>query len=312
MHLGCQLWPQNTTWASLRDVARLVDRAGYDSLWTWDHFYAHLGDIEGTNLEAWEVLAAWGAVTERVRIGPLVSSVTYRHPAVIANMAATLDHISGGRAILGLGAGWFAPEHDAYGIALGTPAERSARLAEAVKTIRSLLDEKRTTAHGRYFRLTDALAEPKPVQHRLPILIGGYGQRTVRTAARHADLWHAFGTAEALAPKLDLLRRECGRIGRDPSTITTLAGGWVMIHDDPRAVEDQLARVGRVHGFATRPAYTLSGGVQQVAEQLRAYALAGFDGFIGCFAEPFDVRSIELFATEVRARLGVAMPAARR
>lgn len=311
MHLGCQLWPQNTTWPSLRDAARLVDRSGYDSLWTWDHFYAHLGAIEGANFEAWQVLAGWGAATERVRIGPLVTSVTYRHPAVIANMAATLDHITGGRAILGLGAGWFEPEHDAYGIPLGTPGERLERLAEAVKVVRSLLDAQRTTAHGRFFHLTDALAEPKPLQGRLPILVGGYGPRTVRIAARHADMWHGFGTAEALAPKLGLLRQECARIGRDPRAITTLAGGWVIIRDDPREVEAQLARVARVHGFSSKPAYTLVGGVQEVAEQLRAYARAGFDGFVACFAEPFERRSIELFATEVRA-LVAATPAAAR
>lgn len=133
MHLGIQLWPQNTTWASLRDTARLIDELRYDSLWTWDHFYAHLGDTRGANFEAWQVLAGWGAITEHVRTGPLVSSVTYRHPAVIAKMAATLDHITGGRAVVGIGAGWFEAEHDAYGIRLGSPAERSVRLAEAAK-----------------------------------------------------------------------------------------------------------------------------------------------------------------------------------
>jgi len=307
MHLGCQLWPQNTTWTSLRDVGRLVDRVGYDSLWTWDHFYAHLGDVEGANFEAWQVLAAWGAVTERVRIGPLVSSVTYRHPAVIAKMAATLDHITNGRAILGLGAGWFAAEHDAYGIPLGTPAERSSRLAEAAKAIRSLLDAKRTTMRGRHFALVDALAEPKPLQERLPLLIGGTGERrTLRTAARYADMWHAFGTPEALAPKVAVLREHCARIGRDPREIVTLAGGWVMIRDDPREVDEQLARVAKAHGFQSKPSYTLLGTARQVADRLLDYRRAGFDGFIACFAEPFDTRSIELFATDVRPRLEAA------
>lgn len=227
MHLGIQLWPQNTTWPSLRDVGRLVDDLGYDSLVTWDHFYAHLGDPDGPNLEAWEILAAWGAITKRVRIGALVSSVTYRHPVVIAKLAAALDHITEGRAIAGIGAGWFAMEHDAYGIPLGSPAERSVRLAEAARIIRSLLDQKRTTVKERYFQLTDALAEPKPIQRRLPLLIGGAGERsTLRTAARYADYWHAFGTAEALAPKIGILRQHCADVGRDPKQITTLAGGW--------------------------------------------------------------------------------------
>ena len=307
MHLGVQLWPQNTTWASLRDAGRLIDELRYDSLWTWDHFYAHLGDVEGSNFEAWEILAAWGAVTEHVRIGPLVSGVTYRHPAVIAKMAATLDHITGGRAIAGMGAGWFEAEHAAYGIPLGTPAERSVRLAEAARIVRSLLDNERTTVHGRYYTVTDALAEPKPIQPHLPILIGGAGERsTMRTAARYADMWHAFGTPQDLAPKLDVLRKHCADIGRDPAEILTLAGGWAMVRDDPHEVEQQLARVTERHGFPTKPSYAISGGAEEVAERLLDYQRAGFGGYIACFAEPFDTRTIELLAREVRPRLDAA------
>lgn len=304
MHLGIQLWPQNTTWASLRDTGTLVDELGYDSLWTWDHFYTHLGAIEGPNLECWEVLAAWGAVTARVKIGPLVSSVTYRHPAVIAKMAATLDQITDGRAVAGIGAGWFEAEHTAYGIPLGSPAERSVRLAEAAMIIRSLLDTPRTTFTGRHYAIADALAEPKPVQRRLPLLIGGAGERsTLRTAARYADYWHAFGTPEALAPKLEILRRHCAEVGRDPAEIVALAGGWVVISDDRREIDRQLARVSERHRFESKPSYAIAGSVREVAARLSDYERAGFGGYIACFAEPFDTKTIELLAREVRPSL---------
>src|SRR6266849_3858289 len=136
MHLGINLWPQNTTWQHLREHALLADRLGFDSLWVWDHFYSINGDLHRSNLEGWQLQAAYAAITERVRIGCLVSGVTHRHPAVLANMATTLDNNSGGRAILGIGAAWNALEHTAYGIDLGTPGERSQRFAEAARITR--------------------------------------------------------------------------------------------------------------------------------------------------------------------------------
>ncbi|TMF28084.1 MAG: LLM class flavin-dependent oxidoreductase [Chloroflexi bacterium] len=131
MHLGINLWPQNTTWRNLREHALLVERLGFDSLWVWDHFYSINGDLHRPNLEGWQLQAAYAAITERVRIGCLVSGITHRHPAVLANMATTLDNISGGRAILGIGAAWNALEHNAYGLDLGTPGERSTTCGTA-------------------------------------------------------------------------------------------------------------------------------------------------------------------------------------
>ena len=153
MRLGINLWPQNTTWQALREHALLADRLGFDSLWVWDHFYSINGDLHRPNLEGWQLQAAYAAITKNVRIGCLVSGITHRHPAVLANMATTLDNISGGRAILGIGAAWNALEHNAYGIDLGTPAERSNRFAEATKIIRQLVDGKRVTFSGTYYEL---------------------------------------------------------------------------------------------------------------------------------------------------------------
>lgn len=197
VHLGVQVHPDHTTWPAMREIGLVADRLGYDSLWTWDHFVPLRGDHVGPTFEGWQILAAWGAITERVRIGTLVSGVTYRHPALVAKMAATLDHITNGRAILGIGGAWHEREHRMYGMDFDTPGVRLRKLDEACRLMRSLLDNERTTFHGKYYTITDARAEPKPVQRKLPIMIGGGGERkTLRSTARWADMWHGFGTPE--------------------------------------------------------------------------------------------------------------------
>src|SRR5688572_33095403 len=150
MRIGFQVWPQNTTWPAMREVAELADNIGVESIWTWDHFYALSGEEERPNFEAWQILPAWAAVTQRVRMGALVSGITYRHPAVIANMAATLDHVSNGRLNLGIGAAWNQTEHRAYGIDLGTPGVRPTRFAEPSKIVGGLFAANIATMTGRY------------------------------------------------------------------------------------------------------------------------------------------------------------------
>src|SRR5947199_1590915 len=220
MHLDVNFWPQNTTWQTLREQALLADRLDFDTLWVWDHFYSIAGDLHRPNLEGWQLQAAYAAITKNVRIGCLVSGITHRHPAVLANMATTLDNISHGRAILGIGAAWNALEHNAYGIDLGTPAERSNRFAEATKIVRQLVDGKRVTFSGTYYELVNAEVLVRPVQERLPIMIGGGGeQKTLRTTARYADMWHGYGPPETMARKIEILRQHCSDAGRDPSQI---------------------------------------------------------------------------------------------
>ena len=222
-----------------------------------------------------------------MRIGCLVSGITHRHPAVLANMATALDNISGGRAILGIGAAWNALEHNAYGLDLGTPGERSTRFAEAAKIIRKLVDGERVTQSGRYYDLTNAEVLVRPVQKRLPILIGGGGeQRTLRTTARYADMWHGFGTTEQIAHKLAVLGKHCVEVGRDRNEIMPFAGKWVVIREDPAEAQRVRER-----------------GPEQIAQSIAAYWKIGVKGFIVAFAEPFDVESIERLATEVRPRL---------
>jgi len=301
--LGVSLWPQNTSWPSLRDAGVAADRAGLDMLFAWDHFYAIAGPYENPNLEVSPVLAGWAALTERIRIGSLVHGVTYRHPAVLANMTTALDHVSNGRAIMGIGAAWMETEHAAYGIRLGSKKTRSDRFEEAARVIRSMLRERSTTFEGKYYKLKDALNEPRPVQAQLPILIGGGGeQRTLRTTALYADKWHGFGSPTDIAHKRSVLQTHCAKVGRDPKEIKILGGGWVVVRDDPKDVRAYLEKVAR-HQDVAPPAPRAAGDPDTVAGQLFEYAKAGADGFIAGGAEPFDHESIERLVRDVKPRL---------
>jgi alkanesulfonate monooxygenase SsuD/methylene tetrahydromethanopterin reductase-like flavin-dependent oxidoreductase (luciferase family) len=260
--------------------------------------------------EAWELLAAWGALTTRVRLGTLVTGNTYRHPPVLAKMVATLDHITNGRAMLGLGAAWHEGEHAMYGLRFPTTGGRLARMDEAARVLRLLLDEPVATFAGKHYVLTDAVAEPKPVQKRLPILIGGGGeQKTLRTVAKYADYWHGHGTPEVIRHKLDVLARRCAEVGRDVNEITplTTVRPDLVLRDTVGDVEAQLQRVrGRSKGtepVQMNPIHTVDALVARCA----ALWQAGARGFILYFKAPFDHETIERIATEVRPKLEEAI-----
>ncbi len=224
MRFAIKTRPEHQSWAQMRDVWLAADQMEiFESAWNWDHFYPLTGDLTGPNLEGWTMLAAMAEATSRIRIGCQVSGMIYRHPAVLANMAATVDIISGGRLELGLGAGWNQMECDAYGIELPQVRERLDRFDEGVAAIAALLSQTVTTFDGRYVRLTDARCEPKPVQRPYPpIVIGGRGKtRTLRTTARWAQQWNAI--TQDPADWLDLkqaLIAHCADLGRDPADIT--------------------------------------------------------------------------------------------
>jgi F420-dependent oxidoreductase-like protein len=223
MRFAFKTAPQNTTWADMLDVWRAADDIElFESGWTFDHFYPIFSDPTGPCLEGWITLTALAQATRRVRLGTLVTGIHYRHPAVLANMAATLDIVSGGRLELGIGAGWNQEESGAYGIELGSPRERSDRFEEACEVIVGLLSQETTTFSGDYYQLTEARCEPKPIQQpHPPICIGGSGEkRTLRTAARFAQHWNFVGgTVEQFRRATDVLHQHCEDIGRDPAEI---------------------------------------------------------------------------------------------
>ncbi len=237
--------PHHATWGEFLDVWREADQIDvFESAWNWDHFYPLAPPYDGPNLEGWTMLGALAQATTRIRIGAMVNGMHHRHPAVTANMAATLDHISNGRFELGMGAGWNFMESEAYGIPLGELRDRSDRLEEGMEVIVSLLRNTTTNHKGRFFELTDAWCEPKPVQDHVPIVIGGKGRtRTLRTVARFADQWDmTFPENPAAWAELDeVLRDHCEKVGRSSNEIARSVHLGYDVDSSPAACADQAA-----------------------------------------------------------------------
>lgn len=265
-------------WVEILEAARTAEEVGCDGLWLPDHFMPPEGgygsaapgsDPEREPVhEAWTALAALAGLIPRLRLGVLVSGNTYRHPAVLAKMAATVDHISGGRLILGLGASWQENEHRRYGIEYGTAADRADRLEEAATMISLLVSAGRATHHGKHYRLEDAPLEPKPLQSPLPLLIGGGGERrTLRTAARHAHAWNVWGLPPTLARKGAILDGYCREEGRDPATVDHTVAAFLHIVDDPAAAAAARERLGEKGGLVGTP--------EELRSAVAAYAAAG-------------------------------------
>jgi alkanesulfonate monooxygenase SsuD/methylene tetrahydromethanopterin reductase-like flavin-dependent oxidoreductase (luciferase family) len=300
---GLQLHPQYTTWDEMRDAALLAEQCGWDVLMTWDHFVPLMGDVTGPNLEGWQVLAAFGAITKKPRIGMLVSGNTYRHPAVLANMAATLDNITNGRAVLGIGAAWNEHEHTMYGIAFDTAAVRLAKLREATRISRGLLDTGKVTYHGTHYRLESATLGTRPIQTRLPILVGGGGEQvTLRITARYADWWHGFGAPDVIKHKLGVLRKHCLDVGRDYNEIAPTAGGQILVRNDLNSVDKRMREVAarnKAEG-PTRPANL--GTPDAIAKRLLEYHRIGVKGFLFGMSPPYDRETIERTMSEVKPR----------
>lgn len=266
------VWPSmNDPWAETLVIARHAEATGWDGVYYADHFMPNAADTSAPVGECWTTLAALAAAVPRVRIGPLVTGNTYRHPAVLAKMAATVDIISGGRLVLGLGAGWQENEHRAYGIEFPTLGGRMNRLEEACHVITSLFANHRTTFQGRYYQLQDAPLEPKPIQQPLPLLIGGGGeQRTLGIAARYASEWNVWGTPEVLAHKGRILDRYCEELGRDPRSIRRSAQALLVMSGDPAVIERVRA--------SGRP--VLGGSPADLRATVEQYAEAGVDEII--------------------------------
>jgi alkanesulfonate monooxygenase SsuD/methylene tetrahydromethanopterin reductase-like flavin-dependent oxidoreductase (luciferase family) len=270
------IWPSpSQPAADVVATARHAEATGWDGVWISDHFMGDdgsFGSPETPTLEATALLAGLATATERVRLGSLVFGTTYRHPAVLANWAVTVDHLSGGRLVLGLGAGWQENEHEQYGIDLPSARDRVDRFAEVCEVTRSLLERPRTDVDGRWFTLTGALCEPKPVQPRLPLLIGAKGDRMIGVVARHADEWNMWGMPEVVAERMAVLDAACEAVDRDPATIARSTQALVLVTDDPAAA------AGFVEVVAPRAA--VAGTPARIAETVARWQAAGIDELI--------------------------------
>jgi F420-dependent oxidoreductase-like protein len=312
VRFGAAFWINRTDWPSLRDACLTVERAGWDSLWVDDHLLADEGDPADPKLEGWATLSALAVLTERVRLGLLVGANTFRNPGLTAKLATTVDHLSDGRLVLGLGGGWFEREHDAFGIDFGSGfGERLDRLDEAVGLIRRLLDGERVTHEGRFYRMHDALCEPRPVQARLPILIGGSGPtKTLRTTARDADLWNAYGTPERIAATSEILRERCAEVGRPFEAIERTVTIHAVVRDESDAAARAWGEIARIHDLENRMGsdgsergLDVGGSPGEVAAYVEGYRRIGVAEVIVVFRTPFDLETIERL-DEVRAALG--------
>ena len=297
MKFGAQLWSQQTSWPEFRDAALAAEANGWDSVWTWDHLLAIFGPWEQPILEGWTTLSATAAVTSRVRLGLMVGANTFRNPGVTAKLATTLDNVSNGRAVLGIGGAWFEREHEAFGIPdWGSGfGERLDRLDESVMLMRRLFDGERVTHEGRFYNMTDALCEPRPIQARLPILIGGSGpKKTLRTTALRADAWNTSGTVDEVTAKLAILDEHCADVGRDRAEIELTVSFPVIIRDDAAKAEEAYASIlahNRADDMGQVP--VLLGSPAKVADGLRPYRDLGFGTVIVRLPNPYDRETIE-------------------
>lgn len=295
------IWPSSERpWDETLALTLHCEATGWDGVWYADHFMPNTGPdgppADGPMHECWSILAALAAATTRVRLGPLVCGNTYRHPAVLANIAAGVDQVSHGRLVLGLGAGWQVNEHAAYGIELPPVRERLDRFEEAVQVVLGLLRQQRTTFAGEHYTVTDAPNDPKPVQERLPLLVGGGGEkRTMRIAARYADEWNSWTTPDVMAHKVTVLRQHCADLGRDPAEITVSTQALLFLSDDVGWLAE--------HRAAAPGLPTIVGTPAEVVDIVAAYREAGVDELI---VPDWNMRTLErridtydLFMTEV-------------
>jgi len=316
--LGANIWNQYTDWPTFLDAMLRAEDLGFDSLFTWDHVYPIVGSWEGPALETYTAMAAVAAQTKRATIGHLVSANTFRNPALVAKMITTIDHISNGRAVLGIGAAWMEPEHTAFGIEFGDrPGTRLKWLEQSLQIIRAMLDgERPSSPEGSRYEVDSALNLPAPVQKRIPILIGGSGPKvTLRLVAQYADMNNLGNPIEPVLKSEGILQEHCERLGRDERSIErTVELQRVVIRDTREAALAREAELMEYNGGAVddevRPGSAgvdseriVAGNPDEVYEQLKPFVEAGYRHLICGFPPPYDEESMRRMATEVRPRL---------
>jgi len=309
IRFGIQIGQQLIEWQNLLALWRKADAWGYDSLWNFDHFYPIFVDPEGPCLEGWTTLAALAQATTRARVGTMVNGNTYRNPCLTAKMAATVDHVSGGRLNLGIGAGWFELEHHTMGFDFKDVPKRLAALDEACRIIKSMFTQPRTTLHGRHYTVTDAFGLPKPVQQpHPPILIGGTGEKVLlKLVARHADMYNASASAERMGELIELIRRHGDTVKRDTSKIENtlmIPLAYKANADRQQFMCNLLAGMRGTSPEEARKGIMI-GDRQECFDTIERYRKVGVTHFIFMMFQPIHEEEIQAFAEDV-------MPAARR
>jgi alkanesulfonate monooxygenase SsuD/methylene tetrahydromethanopterin reductase-like flavin-dependent oxidoreductase (luciferase family) len=313
LKLGINLWSQASDWPAFVAAGKRADELGYEHLWTWDHIYAIFGDPDQPIFEGYTALAALAQATSRIRLGLFVGANPFRNPGVVAKSVTTIDHISDGRAILGIGAAWFEAEHRAFGLEFGrSVGQRLDWLAEATAALRTLVDGGEVTSPpgGRY--AFDRLRiNPLPVQRRLPIMIGGAGeQKTLRIVAQHADMWNLFGLPETVARKDTVLRQHCAAIGRDDAEIERTLGVKPTIRSteaEARRTYLDLLEANRTP--VSRMENDVSvwvGTPEQIAATMLGYRKVGFHTFVGELAAPYDDETMDLWINAAKPMVEAA------
>jgi alkanesulfonate monooxygenase SsuD/methylene tetrahydromethanopterin reductase-like flavin-dependent oxidoreductase (luciferase family) len=299
------VWPNpSRPPAEVLDLARMADDDGWHCFWYADHYMNNTGDESfkaGPVHEAWSILPAVAAATSRVRLGPLVAPTSVHHPALLANRAATIDQLSNGRFVLGLGAGWQINEHRAYGIELDAPGARVSRFEESIQVVRSLLDNETTNFDGDFYRFTDAPCEPRPIQATLPILVGTGSPRMLRITCRHAQEWNTWGAPTLAAERRADFDTACDAVDTDPASMHTSVQALVMMTEDQAIIDGAMA--------GPMGERMIAGSDQHIVEQLGTYAATGFDEFIlfdGTLGATHEERmnSYRRFRTDIASQLG--------
>jgi alkanesulfonate monooxygenase SsuD/methylene tetrahydromethanopterin reductase-like flavin-dependent oxidoreductase (luciferase family) len=316
--LDFQVWGQFTGWDALMAAGRAIDERGFGALYSNDHFLPPVGSavksggrVDGPVFEGWMTLAGWAAATNRVQLGCLVSGAGYRTAGLLVKMATALDHASGGRAILGLGAGWYEGEHRAFGFEYPPLGDRISRFEEQARAIRGLLDGESVSVTGRWVSMDGARNDPPPLG-RLPLLIGGSGEkRTLRIVAATADIWNGEGDPDTIRRRNGILDGYCAEIGRNPGTIRRTVGAPpVLIRRTADEARDVLDGIFRANGMDAREAAAavsespFVGTVDAVVRAVEAYREAGAEAMVFDWPAPFDQGTLDALAGPVRERLG--------
>ena len=302
MHFGVTLPQIKRTWEECKGAAVSFDGLGYDSAWVCDHVYG-VPNPQLPILEAWSLISAVAAVTDRIQLGTLVTPPLFRNPAILAKQVATIDTIAGGRVIMGLGAGWFQPEFEAYGNPFPSLGQRMGALEEAVQIMKSMWTEEKTSLDGKHFQVKEALCEPKPPR-RPPILIGGTGEKVLMgLVARYADIWNNMAVTQSqLAQKVEALKKRCEELDRDPDTVQISQQCVVIIEETEEAAEAALEKAGRIYGGhmgAGLREHGIWGTPEQVIERIERHRELGCTSFLMEFFGRDTRRPAEIFAEAV-------------